>query len=809
MVDIGLVITIIVGVATVIGTLAGIAQWIESRKKRREEMDRESQESLPHAAVAEQYVQVVNLAPTPRKHFTGREVELRELTAQLLTGKSVAVTALQGMGGIGKTEMAARLAHNANEAFPGGVLWAELGQHPDVYGILARWAVAVGGEVMRYTDLLTRAEAVRRLLAPRERMLAVLDDVWEYDSANLLIRRALPMGVAVLITTRDADLATALGCQVEQIDVLPERDAVALLSKLVAPLDNYEATARELAQLVGYLPLALRIAAALARRRPGNLVRVVEKLRSRPMLGVLKMPKGEPRQKDVEVALALSYGELSAEMQRRFRALGAFALAPFDAAAVAAVWNEQDANAVADALDTLEAESLVAYAEESNVYSQHGLLRAYALALLEREGETVTVQGRHAAYYRALAKSGDWRATELAFEQVRQGWASVKERGTDVYGYFEDARRFLERRRWAEYLEWGRDALDWARRVGDRKAESELLSGMGYTYWKEAHYAEALGCLQDGLARSQEIDDRRTEASCLNRIGLVYRDQSQWTEALDHFEHSLSVCRQIGNELMEGYVLHNIGMTLFHQSRLSKALEHLRSSFNIFDRFVRLPVGTVDQEDRTQAQEGRALVLNTMGRVHYLMGQLDEAMDLWQRSLVLARDIGDRAGESRTLFNIGIVYLARGEPDKALGYFNDSLDISREIGHHRAVARAYNGIGEVNYLRGQYQEALAHCKQALEYHQGIGDRREEAIVLVSIGRVHLAQGVLERALTHFQDSLKIAREIGDVYGEGVALHYIARAHEEVGRASEAELAEQQAAAIFERLGVPRQESTWH
>lgn len=801
--DVVTLITIVGGVATIIATLVGIAQWIESRKKRREEMDREPQEPLP----AEQYVQVVNLAPTPRKHFTGREVELRELTAQLMTSKNVAVTALQGMGGIGKTEMAARLAHDANEAFPGGILWAELGQHPDIYGILARWAVAVGGDVTGYTDLLARAGAVRGLLTPRERMLAVLDDVWEYDSANLLIRRALPMGVAVLITTRDADLARALGCQVEQIDVLPERDAVALLSKLVAPLDGYEATARELAQLVGYLPLALRIAAALARRRPGNLVRVVEKLRSRPMLGVLKMPEGEPRQKDVEVALALSYGELNGEMQRRFRALGAFALAPFDAAAVTAVWNEQDANAVADALDTLEAEALVAYAEESNVYSQHGLLRAYALALLEREGETATVQGRHAAYYRALAKSGDWRATELAFEQVRQGWASVKERGTDVYGYFEAAQRFLERRRWAEYLEWARDALDWARQSANGEAEGKLLSGIGYIYWWEADYAEAIEFLQAGLAVAQKINDRRTEASCLNRIGLVHRDQSRYADALDCFKRSLMIQQEIGNELGEGYVLHNVGLTLFYQSQWDKAQEYLRRSLSIFERFG-LSVGVVDRDNKVFAQEGKSLVFQTMGHVYLAMRRYDEAIDLLQRSLTLAQDIGVRGGQSPTLYLMGRVFLMQGELDQALTYFQNSIAVSRESGHQHAVPRAFGGIGEVMCLRGQYQEALNYCQQSLIFRQQVGDRKEQVIILASIGRIYLAQGAREQALTHFQDSLKITREIGDVYGEGVALDNIGNAYEKMGDASEAESAREQAAAIFRRLGVSDQESVW-
>ena len=747
----------------------------------------------------------------PPGYFVGRETEFKALAERLTSGESVAVTALQGMGGIGKTALAQKLAHELREEFPGGMLWAKLGQRPDVYGILDRWAEAVGRDVTSVTDVTARAEIVRTLLARRDTVLAVLDDVWEYECANLLIRQALPANAVVLLTTRNAHLAKRLGCRVERIDVLPEGDALALISEMLGSLEEYEAAGREVARLVGYLPLALRIVAGMA-DRPADLVDIARKLRAKPVLDVLTLEPGERREENVEASLALSCDRLDAQMQWRFRALGVFAPAPFGADAVADVWGEgggeDAAERVCDALHFLARRGLLTRGE-GEMYTQHDLLRVYALALLERNGEAVAARGQHASYYRGLAKSGDWRVTELAFEQVRQGWASVKGRGTDVYGYFEDARRFLERRRWAEYLEWGHGALDWARREGDRETESRLLGDMGYTHWKRAEYAEALKSLEDGLTICQEISDRLQEAICLNCIGLVYRNRNQWAEALNYFERSLMIHQKLGTKAGEGSVLLNIGMVLFyHQSQWDEALRCLSRSLILFDEIIRIPVGDVVQEVKDIAEEERALALNTMGRVYYAMQQYDEAMDLWQRSLDLARDIGDRAGESRTMLNFGLLCLTRGEPDKASIYFRDSLDISKELGHRRAAARAYNGIGEASCLRGQYREALAYCQKALELHRGIGDHRQEANVLVSIGRIHLAQGACEQALNCFQLSLDIARKIGITHEEGIALHHIARAYEKAGCVPEAESAREQSAAIFRQLGISDQESVW-
>jgi len=174
----------------------------------------------------------------PIAHFVGRRAELEELAAALTSGKSVAIAALQGMGGIGKTALALQLANDLKEKYPGGVLWARLGQRPDVYGILGRWAEAAGGSVAEVTDLAVRAEAVRTLLAQRDTILAVLDDVWDYESANLLIRQALPANTMVLLTTRNADLAKRLDCRVKRLDVLPEDEALALIVELVGPWED-------------------------------------------------------------------------------------------------------------------------------------------------------------------------------------------------------------------------------------------------------------------------------------------------------------------------------------------------------------------------------------------------------------------------------------------------------------------------------------------------------------------------------------------------------------------------------------------
>jgi hypothetical protein len=107
-------------------------------------------------------------------HFVGREEELASLEKALLEGQSVTITSLEGMGGVGKTSLAAHLAHRLRPHFPDGILWARL-DTSDPLSILSTFAATYGRDVSDYPDLESRSCVVRELLAEK-RALLVLDN---------------------------------------------------------------------------------------------------------------------------------------------------------------------------------------------------------------------------------------------------------------------------------------------------------------------------------------------------------------------------------------------------------------------------------------------------------------------------------------------------------------------------------------------------------------------------------------------------------------------------------------------------------
>lgn len=183
------------------------------------------------------------------------------LLADVLTQPStLVVSAIYGLGGIGKSVLASALAHDSDvqSQFYDGVLWATLGQEPDVLSFLSGWIQELGDHSYRPTTAASASSHLRTLLHDKH-MLLVVDDVW--DPAHAEPFRVGSVTCCVLVTTREARIQSALSYN---LDVMTPDEALSLLSKAIPEeLREHEVQeALDLAKAVAYLPLALELSAA-------------------------------------------------------------------------------------------------------------------------------------------------------------------------------------------------------------------------------------------------------------------------------------------------------------------------------------------------------------------------------------------------------------------------------------------------------------------------------------------------------------------------------------------------------------------
>ncbi|MGB3614741.1 MAG: NB-ARC domain-containing protein, partial [Elainellaceae cyanobacterium] len=303
---------------------------------------------------------------------------LQDLHTQLQGEQPVAVTAVAGMGGIGKTELAIRYALGYWQAhYPAGVCWLRC-RGAEMASQVVEFATVEMGLVV--PDGLTAEQQVRwcwRNWRPAGAVLVVLDDVTDYGA----IADYLPpvdLRFRVLMTTRSQQLGASV--RTVPLDLLSPEAALELLAELegAGRVMTDRAAAAELCDRLGNLPLGVELVGRyLRQKRNLSLEKMLERLENKGLRhrSLAERSPDMTGRRGVEAAIALSWEELQREETRRLAyLLSLFALAPIPWGLVAGCLPDEDEEELEDARDRLVNLSLVRRVDEG-VYQLHQLVR--------------------------------------------------------------------------------------------------------------------------------------------------------------------------------------------------------------------------------------------------------------------------------------------------------------------------------------------------------------------------------------------------------------------------------------------------
>jgi predicted ATPase/class 3 adenylate cyclase len=171
--------------------------------------------------------------------------------------------------------------------------------------------------------------------------------------------------------------------------------------------------------------------------------------------------------------------------------------------------------------------------------------------------------------------------------------------------------------------------------------------------------------------------------------------------------------------------------------------------------------GAAPSDGAGTPEAARANALSAAGRLISLQGDYRRAAVLWEESLALAAQMGDKRGMTRAYLNLGIIREELGDDAGATEMYEHSLNLAREIDDSRGIAMALANLGVRKQHCGDYDGARPMHQESLAILRGLNDRRAIAVELGNLAEVALAQGHLEEAQALYLESLQLLHELGD------------------------------------------------
>ncbi|WP_052434030.1 ATP-binding protein [Streptacidiphilus melanogenes] len=636
---------------------------------------------------------VLRQLPAELATFTGRERELGELLAQAVGSVSgarrstVVISAIEGMAGVGKTQLAVHAAHRlaAEGHFADLQLYVNLrgfdAERPpaDPASVLEAFLRQLGIPSQRIpADVDERAALFRDQLHDR-RALLLLDNAADERQ----VRDLIPAGGNCLVLVTSRRRLTGLdGAWPIVLGTFTDDESTELLVRIVGP-DRVRAEPRAAAELVrecGGLPLAVAIVAARLRSRPAwKLADLVRHLRTDPAVG-LREGNRSPWP-----VFRLSYDGLPGAARRVFRLLAAHPGRDVTVGSTAALAG-LDAGHAHLMVELLADEHLL-QPKEFGRYEMHDLLRVFAREVLLAEEPAAA---RDAAVSRLLK----WYAVV--------GVAAQRAVRPDLHSLMPPsewtAHPAVHFGSEAEAMTWAERevtnllaAVNLAHGHGDALMFSRLFAAVAWYLGIERRWHEVLAV---GEAMLKTVPDARDEAATAwLRLGMAaaLEETGRPESAEPHLVAALDTYRRLGDHNGQLAVLNRSASCASRAGRQDAAFTFVAEALSI----ARL------SEDWTAA----AKILNSRAISHHQLHRPQEALKDLEEALSCSRSGNNGQLVATLIRNLGFTYLVLEDHIEAEARFAEAGTLFHKLGDTFRHAESLHGAARALYGQGRVAEA--------------------------------------------------------------------------------------------------------
>ena len=724
------------------------------------------------------------------QYFRGRDEDLAKLHGLLQSGQPTAIrAALQGMGGVGKTELALQYARRYGDNYPGGICWLD-----------GRGRETEGDEQIQYFQYTTRylkieppenMEPVERLdfiiehLSPKPALIILDDFAGKYPE----FLTKLPEQIRRLITTRENP---GVSFKSISIDVLQPGPALEFLGELIGTgrLQAQEDDAKALCKWLGHLPLAIELTGAYLANLPDKtLAQALADLKEQGIRHkALELNEDDPaydnqslrtaKHISVWAALELSRARLSDNglyLALLLAQLGQASIPVELMKVVYAHYKKTEPNDFEERqselyrLGLLEYKTEIESKKEDAGYRLHLLVREYFQAIADEINKATEI--RTAVAY-CLAKEAEKVKQDLTLSQADEikpllpHWEWANKALTDVQEEEHLTLSFTALVRYHRlYSDWFRlqtllqDSLSLSEtKLGSRHLKTATsLNNIAEFYRERGLFEKAEPLYKRAITIKEENPAGNPEliAMTLNNLAELYREQGRYPEAKILFMKALDINKkELGPR---HYITAN---SLNNLAVLYKQQGNYRESLDLYQEALKIRKAELGSEHIETAN-----TLMNLAELLRVMGNYKTAIPYCEESLaILERQLGsEHPTVAGVLTNLSVLYTEGGKYLEALNVGERALEIykTRLEDQHHLIATSLNNLASIHQKLKNYNHAVSLYKQALEiYEKRLGLKHPQtAVALNNLAFLYVNQSFYKDAIPLYERALDILKNL--------------------------------------------------
>ena len=760
---------------------------------------------------------LVELPQQGRYGFVGRDYDILRLERAFRQNN---IVLLQGMAGVGKTELVCGLARwlDETQGRTGKIFFVSFEQGATLSNVVSQVGREVWGDRFSQYGAEQQQQAVLNYLKTQPSLLIwdnfepvagfpagnePLLNVSERDGLQRFLKDLRGGKSWVLITSRREESWLDCGYRLLDLRGLWQQDVEELAGKILETVGvekkNVPKEYLELLKLLGGHPLSLRV--VLPHLKKQSPLQLIEALRLG--LDTFQGAEEEGRDKSLTVSLDYSFSRLSERARRHLPFLALFC-ERVDAYWLDAFSQDSPDNPYGEAYQAVFGENLqeadwlrilneavaagIVERLEDSVYKIHPALPWY---LRQRLADSYTaeviseLEKKLLIFYAKLAEhccNGLINNAELAMfflqmqepnllqnlrlAEQQQSWAkapAILQALGEVYKRIGRKPEFRTLRQRA------------LKQIGMHLSEAKARGQAAFKFWmylrgEDANEALEFADLEGARVIYQEILDELTSlddssvndkiAIAHHNLGTVAQKQRRFDEAKASYNKALQIKEEAGNYYQAATDYHNLGVVTQEQRRFDEAIAFYNKALQIFE----------DAGDWYKT----ATEYHQLGMVAQDQRQLEEAKAFYNKALKIFKHVGDLYNAATEYHQLGMVAREQRQLEEAKAYYLKALQIFEDAGDLHKAASGYHNLGMVAQEQQRFDESTAYYLKALQIFEDAGDLHKAAYSYQNLGVLAREQRRFDEAISYFVKALMIYVDKEDFYMVGYPILELGR-----------------------------------